>query len=668
MGSGQVLLNSTQTSAFVTVGCRCYQVNAPAVKFSKTELRYPKSYGGKVRLRKRGTLYTPAPKHVIPREDKNSPEFFEYQKLKAKKAFNLLNLEIATISNSSEAPVSEMIALYERVHKACYVYRFYSGIVNYLLDRCDQQNRLDYIKGIFTRFIQLTILDDAQKYPIVHLERVWNGFLGILSDRGMFAEMKIVYKAMVNHDICFSVKSSQHLITMAVKLGHLDLASLFLEAMLSSNKRPSIALFNKLLETCLGANNETDPLKVGLIRDMMKKSNAKPNGKTLEIELKLSTTFEDIENVWKLATENHLLKNRNFHVAIIKACVRVARKKKHDQSSLIEDEVSKFMDFFFRIENHIKATDQRFPVEFNPLLEECAKRYSVSQAIKLLEKMWSVNIDPKKNGYKLLLDVLGNGYSQQGSQLQSHQHLLRLHHLERQYVWRILNQILRSSTIKIIPPQLYTSILLSLGRVGDKSAILDFFDARYTNDPNHHLDIERETEKFSMVVHDITNRSKNPSLDIKLSNTFMEAISSLAFDQGYPQETLELYNRLPEHLVQTEFAAHCLFKSVQTSAQIHRFMIPLIRAWIKRNPSSNVDLLESALWEMIRNLKNLPAKDFGYGKLIDNLDFDEMEYSEIRLLIFRAIAKCLAREVSLIKRGLDVENCTQIIEAWATEK
>ncbi|CAG8437191.1 10667_t:CDS:10 [Ambispora gerdemannii] len=637
----------------------------------------------------------------------------------AAQAFNFLESELNTfffiMNNERDKEVNNYKLmsklLFDKFHDNYYMHDFYAAFISRLLIRCVNAGHKDIMYLIFARFIQRTIYNDdgqPQKnrlYPSAHVIKVWNTALFLFGRDKMFSELRNVIDTMELYKIKPDTKTSEILLTTYAKSGKPDLAFFYLQEILMKQKKPTVAIVNVLLESILSdsksSRNSKD--KIDIIKSLMRESGLRPNGRTLELFLRHTRSFMEIEDVWQMVINYKLQRNQSVHLELVKACLRlidVKVKLKNYQSKRIEEMFAWCLDYFLRFERYLLPDDKKSIYIYNSLFEGCAKYNLVDRGIRLFENMVCNNFEPKKNGYTFFLNALGKGHNPAESfftlsfstpitnKKSTNQEIRHYSYSERKIVWQLLNKLSEEeSIVQNVSKNLFKAIILALGRVGDKSTTMELFDFCMAKDYQHQLryNLDQTNERLG----GITKKARNIQMDVSLSNTFMQAISSPTYgnnDHSDPYFTLSLFRRLPHHLIHPKTTFELLFSSINSKTHLSEFLSPFIAAILHYSNNSNDnnnlsstlffdDIIESSIWRIIggKKYKLLKNKNSNNNYPLPLLDpTTEASTSNYQLakreIILDAIVKGIVKEVRNIQHNIDISECIDLIDDWVLKQ
>ncbi|CAG8657022.1 21772_t:CDS:2 [Dentiscutata erythropus] len=326
--------------------------------------------------------------------------------------------------------------------------------MTYLLRRCANYDRLDLVEIFFAQFIQDINVNKKEKHLIERfMIKVWNTLSGIYAEKGLFDEVRIRYK--IN-----------------------------LEAL------------NSVLRLCL-ISSSTGSYRQEIIKIIMKQMSIwgiNPNGETFRTLLQSCQNFEHLEKLWSKIMTLGFHHNQALQVEIMKICLKLASVSSispvnpissvspinpaslvgsvdsvNSVDSIISNDnnkniknikdkyiptkkfietreagLSKCLDYLLRM--HRKSQGEMAIGAYNNLLKDCILKGDIDRVMKILEIMWSKNLEPSIRVYQQLLDNLGRLFViHSNNNIIIHPNNLSPQTIfiksQRKYLWKLLEEI-----------------------------------------------------------------------------------------------------------------------------------------------------------------------------------------------------------------------------------
>nr|CAG8487780.1 15461_t:CDS:2 [Entrophospora candida] len=438
-------------------------------------------------------------------------------------------------------------------------------------------DRLDLVDMFFAKFIH-DIDTSQQKYLLKSLAiNVWNVLLKIYNEKRMQNEVKNIYETMYRSNVVPNSITYSIVIKSRLEVNDPQFCLKLIEKLIIQGNKLAPNLLNLLLKSCFLIH---DRQIKNITFKLMEYWNMKPNAQTFIILLQNCKEFNELEQIWSKIVKFKLYKDHNLHVEIIKSCYSLTFDKhninniKSIDSNLTSQEkntLSKCFDYLLRI-NRFSKGDTALGA-YNILLDKFIRHEEIIKAIRILEMMWLKNLEPKKIGYKKLIDVIGNKtlekYNNINNDYNSYnlaQHSLH-NRINREYIWNILNEMFTRSKTQIISKKLVDSIITTLGKLNDICGILELYKSR--------LNFTNRNGNKNFIANVFAERTNHIIIDVEFYNIFMKAISVY---HPNPEISLHFLNLIPLNLQPNHLTTKHLFSTINSTSNIKSYFLKFCSA------------------------------------------------------------------------------------------
>ncbi|RIB06037.1 hypothetical protein C2G38_2218076 [Gigaspora rosea] len=553
----------------------------------------------------------------------------------AAKAFNKINE-----TEFSRIDQSQALEFYKNINNSYSLKHFYLNLISYLLHQCANNNRLDLVNIIFTQFIK-----DIENNPNKHLLgtfiiNVWNTFASIYYERGSYEEIEIMFESMPKYTVSPNAKTFSILIKSVAKSKNPNHCFTFIEKSIVKGLKIKSGTLNILLNSCLSSqqNFNHQQKSIDIILDLMSNWNVGPNGKTFEILLRHCRDLNHLEKIWSKIVKLGFHYDQTLHVEIIKTCLRLVALKESTSSTIKSRKgLSICFDYLLRL-NRISQGELATGA-YNIFLKSCAYHRDLIKGIRVIEMMWSKNLEPQIIGYNNLLNSI-RIITIQNMSLWSLSQRSMINNTYREYLWILLDGMLSRPKTRMMPRRLINSIILALGRVGDIRGLIEFYDAK--------INLENSNNKLNLVDQTISDifalRTNHVPLDITFFNLFLKEISS----SSDSLTSLEMFNRLPKYLEPNNDTVDYLFSSIQTSLGFKKFGIQFCNSLIQQRANVTPELMVDIFQKMYQRIVGHSRKS------IEEVDVNEFYWVYV--------SGYIAREIINVYNDQDLIECLKILE------
>ncbi|CAG8705582.1 5909_t:CDS:2 [Dentiscutata erythropus] len=554
----------------------------------------------------------------------------------AAKAFNKINE-----TEFSRIDQSQALEFYKNINNSYSLKRFYLNLISYLLRQCANNNRLDLVNIIFTQFIK-----DIENNPNKHLLgtfiiNVWNTFASIYYERGSSEEVEIMFKSMSKYTVSPNAKTFSILIKSIAKSKNPNLCFTFIEKSIVKGFKLKSGTLNILLNSCLSSNQNFNQQQksIDIILDLMSNWNVGPNGKTLEILLKHCRDLNHLEKIWSKIVNLGFHYDQTLHIEIIKTCLRLAILKESTSSTIRsrKEGLSICFDYLLRL-NRISQGELATGA-YNIFLKACAYHNDLIKGIRVIEMMWSKNLEPQIIGYNNLLNSIRIITFQNMSSLSLAQKSM-INDIYREYLWILLDGMFSRPKTRLMPKRLINSIILAIGRVGDIRGLMEFYDSK--------INLEISNNRLNVVDQTIGNifalRTNHIPLDITFFNLFLKEIPSTS----NPLTSLEMFNRLPNYLEPNNVTIEYLFSSIQTSLDFKKFGTQFCDSLIRQRANITPELMVDIFQKMYQRIVGHNRKS--------------MEEVDVNEFYWVYVSGYIAREIINVYNDQDLIECLNMLK------
>ncbi|CAJ0764569.1 11493_t:CDS:2 [Entrophospora sp. SA101] len=450
----------------------------------------------------------------------------------------------------------------------------------------------------FAKFIH-DIDTSQQKYLLKSLAiNVWNVLLKIYNEKRMQNEVKNIYETMYRSNVVPNSITYSIVIKSRLEVNDPQFCLKLIEKLIIQGNKLAPNLLNLLLKSCFLIH---DRQIKNITFKLMEYWNMKPNAQTFIILLQNCKEFNELEQIWSKIVKFKLYKDHNLHVEIIKSCYSLTFDKhninniKSIDSNLTSQEkntLSKCFDYLLRI-NRFSKGDTALGA-YNILLDKFIKHGEIIKAIRILEMMWLKNLEPKKIGYKKLIDVIGNKtlekYNNINNDYNSYnlaQHSLH-NRINREYIWNILNEMFTRSKTQIISKKLVDSIITTLGKLNDICGILELYKSR--------LNFTNRNGNKNFIANVFAERTNHIIIDVEFYNIFMKAISVY---HPNPEISLHFLNLIPLNLQPNHLTTKHLFSTINSTSNIKSYFLKFCSALVQKQANINKEEFETIIYNII---------------------------------------------------------------------
>ncbi|CAH1759157.1 2614_t:CDS:2 [Entrophospora sp. SA101] len=453
----------------------------------------------------------------------------------------------------------------------------------------------------FAKFIH-DIDTSQQKYLLKSLAiNVWNVLLKIYNEKRMQNEVKNIYETMYRSNVVPNSITYSIVIKSRLEVNDPQFCLKLIEKLIIQGNKLAPNLLNLLLKSCFLIH---DRQIKNITFKLMEYWNMKPNAQTFIILLQNCKEFNELEQIWSKIVKFKLYKDHNLHVEIIKSCYSLTFDKhninniKSIDSNLTSQEkntLSKCFDYLLRI-NRFSKGDTALGA-YNILLDKFIKHGEIIKAIRILEMMWLKNLEPKKIGYKKLIDVIGNKtlekYNNINNDYNSYnlaQHSLH-NRINREYIWNILNEMFTRSKTQIISKKLVDSIITTLGKLNDICGILELYKSR--------LNFTNRNGNKNFIANVFAERTNHIIIDVEFYNIFMKAISVY---HPNPEISLHFLNLIPLNLQPNHLTTKHLFSTINSTSNIKSYFLKFCSALVQKQANINKEEFETIIYNIIEKI------------------------------------------------------------------
>ncbi|CAG8520051.1 11833_t:CDS:2 [Scutellospora calospora] len=551
----------------------------------------------------------------------------------AAKAFNKINE-----TEFSRFDKLQTLEFYKNLNNSYSLKRFYLNLITCLLRQCANHDRLDLVDLIFKQFVK-----DIENNPNKHLIgistiNVWNMFASIYYERGLSEEVEIMFNSMSKYTVSPNAKTFSILIKSMAKSKNPDYCFTIIEKSIMKGLKLKSGTLNILLNSCLSSQqpfNQQQQKSINIILDLMSHWNVGPNGKTFEILLIHCRDFDNLEKIWSNIVNLGFHNDQTLHIEIIKTCLRLSSSSIRSR----KEGLSKCFDYLLRL-NRISQGELAIGA-YNIFLKSCAYHNDLIRGIRVMEMMWSKNLEPQFKGYNNLLNTIRTITFQNISSCNLAQRSM-INNICREYLWIILNGMFSFPKTRTMPRRLINSIILTLGRVGDIRGLIEFYEAR--------INLENLNNELNVVNQTISNifamRTDHIPLDISFFNIFLKEISSSSNQIA----SLEMFDRLPNYIEPNNDTIEYLFFSIKNSLDFKKFGSQFCEALIRQRTNVDSELMKGIFQRMYQRIVG-HNRDF-----IGEVDINEFYWVYV--------SGYIAREIINVYNGQDLIECLKTLKMF----
>ncbi|CAG8534115.1 10680_t:CDS:2 [Acaulospora morrowiae] len=659
----------------------------------------------------------------------------------ASKAFIEVN-EALSSPYSSKLTSFQALSLYKNLYTHYRLKPFYLDLISYLLRQFANIDRLDLMEVVFAQFVR-DVNASERKYLIGgYVTKVWNMISCIYAEKGRFEEVRILFENMPRYMIIPNDKTYKTLIKSASKGKNIYLCFSYLQKLIVRGHKLDCDTLNTLLHTCLIANSDSYKQEsIDIIINLMSLWRIGPNGETLRILLQYCKNFDSLEGLWAKIINLRFHDNPTLQVEIIKMCSRLAfgdhenkdiRIAENDKLSLVKElaekreaGMPKCLDYLLRI---LRKSQGEIEVgAYNNLLSTCVRRGDITRGMKILEMMWSKNLEPSIRGYQQMLDTIGRPITFsptitiETNIRNDHCHLSTLKNTptrdfsiwnlskqsafiktQREHLWKLLEGMFTRPKTSIMPKRLISAILFAFGRLGDSRGLLEFYEARIKleqlrlndNDINsNNTDgsdlsgiknnkgnniyhsrqlnlIENSTVDLSSIENRFAIRSSHINMDISLFNLFMRAISLPS------SPLLPLLRSSPKKTPFSDLSPLELFNKLPIHIEPNQETIEHLFSNVRTLESFKtfgLQFLSAILTRSTKGAVNFTREGLekvimrATGRTYDedgNNGSNNYEPIDNDENFRNAVVRCIVHEIANVCEGKDVTECLKVLEQW----
>ncbi|CAG8489179.1 3407_t:CDS:2 [Diversispora eburnea] len=398
-----------------------------------------------------------------------------HKQLEVEEAFNKVNQTLSP-PNIFQLTSLQALEFYKILQSSYSLKPFYYNLMTYLLRRCANYDRLDLVEIFFAQFIQDINVNKKEKHLIERfMIKVWNTLSGIYAEKGLFDEVRILYERMDNYATRPNNKTYTTLIKSTKNIHH---CFIYLEKLIVKGYKINLEALNSVLRLCL-ISSSTGSYRQEIIKIIMKQMSIwgiNPNGETFRTLLQSCQNFEHLEKLWSKIMTLGFHHNQALQVEIMKICLKLAFQ---DEGIKIENKyiptkkfietreagLSKCLDYLLRM--HRKSQGEMAIGAYNNLLKDCILKGDIDRVMKILEIMWSKNLEPSIRVYQQLLDNLGRLFViHSNNNIIIHPNNLSPQTIfiksQRKYLWKLLEEMFARPKTSIMSKRIINSIVHAL--------------------------------------------------------------------------------------------------------------------------------------------------------------------------------------------------------------